>query len=168
MTDKTNIRRSVTKTTRSWTSVENLTPEQREQIDALLDDGVGVTQTLTQHGTGQDNFSAEISNGVVTVNGQRYDSIDAVPEEARRRIEMLRARMGEGSDLRKMLDESILAAQQAAEESTRAKVVAGAYTGMENGVSPGAVPRRKGVSRWLLIGVVIGVVWVVASWFKLT
>lgn len=97
MNDKTKIWKSST-TTRSWSSTTNLTPEQRVNIEDLLDGKLGSVSIQEKWSyAGTDNgevFKVDIDNGAVTVNGQHYNSLDDVPRAERERIEALRD--GEG------------------------------------------------------------------------
>ena len=81
--------------TQSWSTVENLTPEQRANVETLMnghiDDSVVNEEwsyTSTENGK---SFKADIRNGRVTVNGREYDSLDDVPRADRERIDALRS-----------------------------------------------------------------------------
>lgn len=192
MNDKTKTWRSTT-TTRSWSSAKDLTPEQRGRIEELLDggmDGATVSQTWSYAGTENgESFKVEIKDGAVTVNGRRYDSLDAVPRAERARIEALRAGQDDGG-LWDMLrnagvDVDHLAqgmqpqgakpaftietdeaepAQAQPQTQTRASTQ-GTQTDQTDaaGLSPGAVPASGGgLRRMLLIGIAAGLGWWVA------
>lgn len=186
MNDNTKTWRSST-TTRSWSSTTDLTPEQRVDIEDLLEggmDGVTVSEKWSYAGTenGQ-SFNVEIDDGAVTVNGRRYDSLDAVPRAERDRIEALRN--GQGMDgLWDMLrnggiDVKDLAGALAARDAKPAFTIetegADAVparsassdsgraigTGTDPALPPGAVPAGGGLRRMLLIGIAIGLaLWV--------
>lgn len=194
MNDKTKTWRSTT-TTRSWSSTKDLTPEQRDRIEELLDggmDGATVSQTWSYAGTENgESFKVEIKDGAVTVNGRRYDSLDAVPRAERARIEALRAGQDDGG-LWDMLrnagvdvdhlaqgmqqqdakpaftietDEAEPAQAQAqAQTQTRASTQATQANQTDAaGLSPGAVPAGGGgLRRMLLIGIAVGLGWWVA------
>ena len=97
MNDKTKIWKSST-TTRSWSSTSDLTPEQRANIEELLDgklDSVTVQEKWSYSGVENgEAFKVDIDNGAVTINGRHYDSLGDVPRAERERIEALRD--GEG------------------------------------------------------------------------
>ncbi len=191
MNDKTRTWRSTT-TTRSWSSTKDLTPEQRGRIEELLDggmEGATVSQTWSYAGTENgESFKVEIKDGAVTVNGRRYDSLDAVPRAERARIEALRAGQDDGG-LWDMLrnagvDVDHLAqgmqqqdakpafsietdeaepAQAQAQTQTRASTQATQADRTDAGFSPGAVPSSGGgLRRMLLIGIAVGLGWWVA------
>ena len=92
MNKETKTWRSTT-TTRSWSAAKDLTPEQRANIEDLLDggmDGATVSETWSYAGIENgESFKVEIKNGAVTVNGRKYDSLDEVPRAERERIEAL-------------------------------------------------------------------------------
>lgn len=191
MNDKTKTWRSTT-TTRSWSSTKDLTPEQRGRIEELLDggmDGATVSQTWSYAGTENgESFKVEIKDGAVTVNGRRYDSLDAVPRAERARIEALRAGQDDGG-LWDMLrnagvDVDHLAqgmrqqdakpafsietdeaepAQAQPQTQTRASTQATQADQTDAGLSSGAVPASGGgLRRMLLIGIAVGLGWWVA------
>ncbi|MBC9907341.1 hypothetical protein [Achromobacter xylosoxidans] len=182
MNDKTKTWRSTT-TTRSWSAAQDLTPEQRANIEALLDggmDGATVNETWSYAGTENgESFKVEIKNGAVTVNGRKYDSLDGVPRAERERIEALRAGQGDGGlwDMLRNAGVDVenlapgLKPQDAKPEfvietddpaPTRAPA-ASAQSAPNTGLPPGAVPPKGGgLRRTLLIGVAIGLGWWVA------
>ncbi|QVQ27755.1 hypothetical protein [Achromobacter deleyi] len=186
MNDKTKTWRSST-TTRSWSSTTDLTPEQRVNIEDLLDgamDGVTVSEKWSYAGTENGKtFEVEINDGAVTVNGRRYASLDEVPQAERERIEALRN--GEGMEgLWAMLksrgiDTGNLTGAQAAQDAKPAFTIetddsdtaparpassgpaGGIHASTDSALPPGAVPAGGGLRRTLLIGIAIGLaLWV--------
>lgn len=101
MTEKSKTWRSTTTTT-SWSTAKGLTREQRDSLDALLDGApdaanVRVSEQWSYASGGEDGpFKVEIKDGAVTVNGQRYNSLDEVPRAERERIEALRGGLADG------------------------------------------------------------------------
>lgn len=101
MTEKSKTWRSTTTTT-SWSTTNGLTREQRDSLDSLLDGAsdaanVRVSEQWSYASGGEDGpFKVEIKDGAVTVNGQRYDSLDEVPRAERERIEALRGGLANG------------------------------------------------------------------------
>lgn len=179
MSEKNTVRRSVTSTTRSWRTLDKLTPEQRTDIEKMMADGeidgATVTQKWHEAGTGKDDFSAEMKDGVVTVNGRRYSSLEEVPAEDRRRIEALRASMSAGGSLMKMLDEATAEARNRDlsgqgthphDVSTPGANLPGmATTAYVDASSPGAVPvagAGRRIGQLLLVVVCIGAAWLIA------
>lgn len=186
MSDKNTFRRTTTRTTRSWAVLNDLTPEQRANITEMMEDGeidgASVTQKWHEAGTGQDDFDAEIKNGVVTVNGRRYNSLAEVPTEDRQRIEALRASMKEGGSLRDMLERVTAEAEhkalggERADAAHEAAVPGAAVPGMTDTTfysssdSPGAVPvvgTGRRIGQILLAVVGIGVLWLIARTLNL-
>ncbi|MBB1594294.1 hypothetical protein [Achromobacter sp. UMC46] len=189
MNDKTKTWRSST-TTRSWSSTTDLTPEQRVNIEELLDgklDGVTVSQEWSYSGLENGEvFKVEIKDGAVTVNGRKYDSLDEVPRAERERIDALRS----GKDLGGLwdmltnagIDVKDLAGDLAGHKNkpaftietdspdrdsanpVRTAPVDDAAVRMAAGdpsLSPGAVRAGGGLRRTLLIGIAIGLaLWV--------
>ena len=182
MNEKTKTWRSTT-TTRSWSAAKDLTPEQRANIEALLDggmDGATVSETWSYAGIENgESFKVEIKNGAVTVNGRKYDSLDEVPRAERERIEALRADQADGGlwDMLRNAGVDVenlapgLKPQDAKPEfviETDAPAPARAaassvQSGPDAGLPPGAVPAKSGgLRRTLLIGFAIGLGWWVA------
>lgn len=185
MNDNTKTWRSST-TTRSWSSTTDLTPEQRVNIEELLDgklDGVDVSQSWSYAGVENgEAFKVEIKNGAVTVNGRKYDSLDEVPRAERERIEALRSGQGMGMDglwdmlknagvdMKDLAPEATAAnskpvftietdsPESASRETSRAHTQAmpQAAAAHDATLPPGAVPAGGGLRRALLIGIVIG------------
>lgn len=185
MNDKTKTWRSST-TTRSWSSTSDITPEQRVNIEDLLDskmDSVSVTQEWSYAGLENgESFKVLIKDGAVTVNGRKYDSLDEVPRAERERIEALRS----GKDLGGLWDmlknagidvqdfagvaadgkrkpaftiETDGADQTDASSAPPAPAVGASHASRINAdpsLSPGAVPSGGGLRRMLLIGIAIG------------
>lgn len=110
----------------------------------------------------EDSFSAEIQDGVVTVNGKRYDSIDEVPAEYRERIETLRKGMGADGDLMKLLNEMTAQATVAQETQTRVDMGSGVASNDAGTTAPGAVPPSNTVSKLLRVALVV--ICAVAAW----
>lgn len=181
MNDETKTWRSTT--TRSWSSTTDLTPEQRENVEALLDgkmDGVSVSQewSYTSLENGQ-AFKVQTKDGAITVNGRKYDSLDEVPRAVRERIEAQRS----GQDLDGLwdmlknagIDIKDLAGSLADGKSKPAFTIEtdnpdrdAAATApparpghADPTLPPGAVPSGGGLRRMLLIGIAIGLaLWV--------
>ncbi|MNL19116.1 hypothetical protein D3C87_1403010 [compost metagenome] len=131
-------------------------------------------------------FKVDIDNGAVTVNGQRYNSLDDVPRAERERIESLRD--GEGMkglwDMLKNAGVQIedLPGDHAARagkpaftietDNGSADAIASAparpleaaeiaRASADPAASPGAVPKSGGLRRALLIGIAVGLaLWV--------
>ncbi|MEN5342998.1 hypothetical protein ABE599_04765 [Achromobacter mucicolens] len=187
MNDNTKTWRSST-TTRSWSSTTDLTPEQRTQIEALLDGGIdGVTVSESWRYSGTENgetFNVQIDDGAVTVNGRRYDSLDEVPRAERERIEALRNGQGmeglwdmlrnsglDSKDLSSLMpdrqDKPVFTIET---KSPDASAIQSPRTSTENlaaGSAPGAVPPGGGLRKTLLIGIAIGLALWVAQALKL-
>lgn len=187
MNDNTKTWRSST-ITRSWSSTTDLTPEQRTQIEALLDGGVdGVTVSESWRYSGTENgetFDVQIDDGAVTVNGRRYASLDDVPRTERERIEALRKGQameglwdmlrGAGLDSKGL--SSLMPDRQARPvftietDSPDAAAIPPPRASTENmaaGPAPGAVPAGGGLRKTLLIGIVIGLALWLAQALKL-
>ncbi len=185
MHDNSKTFRSST-TTRSWSSTTDLTPEQRKHVEALLDgqmDGATVSEQWSYSGTENGaTFTVDIKDGVVTVNGRRFESMDEVPRADREHIEALRNGQGmeglwamlrnAGMDV-ESLDGAAAGHQSrpafTIETDTTGAVVGapapGAYRAPGQGTqadsAPGAVPAGGGLRRTLLIGIAIGLaLWV--------
>ncbi len=184
MNDKTRTWRSTT-TTRSWSATKDLTPDQRGRIEELLDggiDGATVSQTWSYSGTEDgEPYKVEIKDGAVTVNGRRYDSLDAVPRAERERIEALRAGQGDdglwdmlrnaGVDVEHLAQgmrqpgakpEFAIETDEPDPAPARAAAPAAPADRADAGLSPGAVPAGGGLRRMLLIGIAVGLGWWVA------
>lgn len=188
MNDKTKTWQSST-TTRSWSSTTDLTPEQRVNIEDLLDgkmDGVSVSQEWSYSGLENGEvFKVEIKDGAVTVNGRKYDSLDEVPRADRERIDALRSGKDLGGlwDMLKNagIDVKDLAGGLADSTSKPAFTIetdspdrdAGSparpaptddavrRAAADPSLSPGAVRSGGGLRRTLLIGIAIGLaLWV--------
>ncbi|EHK68042.1 hypothetical protein [Achromobacter arsenitoxydans] len=187
MNDNTKTWRSST-TTRSWSSTTDLTPEQRKNIEALLEGGIdGATISEQWSYSGTENgktYTVEINDGAVTLNGRRYDSLDEVPRADRERIEALRNGQGmeglwdmlrnAGVDSHNLANalpghqakpaftietEGPDAGPASAASSSDAQRAASQQT--QTGLAPGAVPSGGGLRRTLLIGIAIGLgLWV--------
>lgn len=184
MNEKTKTWRSTT-TTRSWSTTKDLTPEQRANIEELLDggmDGASVSQTWSYAGIENgESFKVEIKDGAVTVNGRKYDSLDEVPRAERERIEALRAGQGDGGlwdmlrnagvDVENLAQgmkqheakpEFVIETDDPAPAQARTSAEA-APSHVNAGLPPGAVPAKSGgLRRMLLIGMAIGLGWWVA------
>ncbi|NMU92781.1 hypothetical protein HGQ98_24755 [Achromobacter ruhlandii] len=94
MTEKSKTWRSST-TTRSWSMSGNPPTDAGDAMEALRRAGDGARMHVSEQwryaGDDADGpFQVEIKDGVVTVNGQRYDSLEAVPRADRERIEAVR------------------------------------------------------------------------------
>lgn len=187
MNENTKTWRSTT-TTRSWSSTNDLTPEQRANIEELLDgamDGTTTSETWSYAGIENgETFKVEIKDGAVTVNGRRYDSLDQVPRAERERIEALRAGQGDGGlwdmlrnagvDVENLAQgmkqrdaqpEFVIETDDPAQppRSAAAQPVQSAKTAASFGLAPGAVPASGGgLRRMLLIGIAVGLGWWVA------
>ncbi|WP_454674395.1 hypothetical protein [Achromobacter pestifer] len=179
MNDNTKTWRSST-TTRSWTADTDLTPEQRVNIEDLLDRKMGSVSEQWSY-AGFENgeaFKVEIKDGAVTVNGRHYDSLDDVPRAERERIEALRSGEGLGGlwDMLKNagVDIKDLAGDPAgnqgkpaftietdAPDQPTATPAQPASVNADRSLAPGAVPAGGGLRRMLLIGIAIGLaLWV--------
>jgi hypothetical protein len=161
MGDKPIIRRSTVTTTRSW-KTDELPPEQRDRIEKLMSEG-GLAGS-------PDSFSAEIRDGVITVNGQRYESLDDVPAAYRARIEALQKGLGPQGDLMGLLDE--MTAEAAAAQDAKARLDLGSGVAPADGgaLAPGAVPQASSfgrVMRVLLVVICAAVAWALVRHFKL-
>ena len=181
MNDKTRTWRSTT-TTRSSSTTKDLTPDQRSRVEELLGDGIGgatASQTWSYSGTENgESFKVEIKDGAVTVNGRRYDSLDAVPRAERERIESLRAGQGDdglwdmlrnaGVDVEHLAQgmrqpdarpEFAIETDEPGPAPARAATPDVQADRADAGLSPGAVPPASGLRRMLLIGIAIGLGW---------
>jgi hypothetical protein len=181
MNDNTKTWRSTT-TTHSWTTTKDLKPGQRADIETLLanaTEAASVSEIWRYAGTENgETFQVEIKNGAVTVNGQRYDSLEAVPRAQRERIEALRSGQ-DNSDVWQLLREAGIDAEglapamreQAAKpeftmdtEGPDPAQAPAAQTRAADAVNdaslaPGAVPAGGGLRRMLLIGIAVGLGW---------
>ncbi|MFY2998841.1 hypothetical protein ACOTIX_06720 [Achromobacter xylosoxidans] len=100
MTEKSKTWRSTT-TTRSWSMSGDAAGGQDDVLQALRNAGgenrVSVSEQWSyEGGDGDDAFKVAIKDGAVTVNGRRYDNLDAVPRAERERIEALRKQLADG------------------------------------------------------------------------
>jgi len=187
MNDNTKTWRSST-TTRSWTSTTDLTPEQRTHIEALLDggmDGVTVNESWRYSGTENgEKFNVQIDDGVVTVNGRRYGSLNEVPRAERERIEalrngqameglwdMLRGAGLDSKDLSSLMPERqakpVFTIETESPDAAASPSPRVSTESVEAGPAPGAVPTGGGLRKTLLIGVAIGLALWVAQALKL-
>ena len=131
-----------------------MSAEQRSAVEKLKSEG-GLAGS-------EDAFSAEIRDGVVTVNGKRYDSMDEVPAEYRERIETLRKGMGADGDLMKLLNEMTAQATVAQETQTRVDMGKGIASNDAPGTAPGAVPPSNTLGKLLRVALVV--ICAVAAW----
>lgn len=190
MNDNTKTWRSST-TTRSWRSTTDLTPEQRTHIEALLDggmDGVTVSESWRYSGTENgETFNVQIDDGVVTVNGRRYGSLDEVPRAERERIEalrngqameglwdMLRGAGLDSKDLSSLMPERqarpVFTIETDSPDAPMTTSPRANRASLENSAAdpaPGAVPTGGGLRKTLLIGIAIGLAIWVAQALKL-
>ncbi|KGD88066.1 hypothetical protein JL37_26180 [Achromobacter sp. RTa] len=180
MNDKNKTWRSTT-TTRSWSSSKDLGSGHGENFETLLD-GATVSETWSYSGDEDgEPLKVEIKNGAVTLNGRKYDSLDAVPRAQRERIEALRA--GEiGGDVWQLLRQAGIDVNDLAPamrehaakpafsietEGSDPPAVPAASTppadaAADASLPPGAVPAGGGLRRMLLIGIAVGLGWWVA------
>ncbi len=192
MTEKSKTWRSTTTTT-SWSTSQDLTREQRDGLDSLLDDAadhanVRVTEQWRYASDGEDGpFKVEIQDGAVTVNGQRYNSLDEVPRADRERIEALRAGLADGGlwDMLKnagidigglagtpgqrdpdkpefIIETDIPDVRSAApaERGAPPAQASPASASSRDAPAPGAVPRSGGgLLRIVLVAVAVGLAW---------
>jgi hypothetical protein len=187
MSDNTKTWRSST-IIRSWSSTTDLTPEQRAQIEALLDggmDGVAVSESWRYSGTENgETFNVQIDDGAVTVNGRRYASLDEVPRAERERIEalrngqamtslwdMLRGAGLDSKDLSGLMPDRqarpVFTIETESPDAAASPSPRASTEGFEAGPAPGAVPARGGLRKTLMIGIVIGLALWVAQALKL-
>jgi hypothetical protein len=153
MGDKPIIRRTTVTSSRSW-NMNDLSSAQRSTIEKLKSDG-GLDGSA-------DAFSAEIENGVVTINGKRYESMDDVPAAYRERIETLRLGMGADGDLMKLLDEMTAQAAVAQDTQARMDMGSGVAPSGVNTAAPGAVPTSNAFGKLLRVALVV--ICAVAAW----
>ncbi|MBB1627920.1 hypothetical protein [Achromobacter sp. UMC71] len=192
MTEKSKTWRSTTTTTR-WSSTKGLTREQRDSLDSLLDGAadaanVRVSEQWSYASGGEDGpFKVEIKDGAVTVNGQRYDSLDEVPRADRERIEALRGGLADGGlwdmlknagidigglagapDQRDPAKPEFIIETDIPDVRSAAPAVSGApqaqafpaSASSPNAPAPGAVPRSGGgLLRMVLVVAAVGLVW---------
>lgn len=131
-----------------------MSSEQRSAVEKLKSEG-GLAGS-------EDTFSAEIRDGVVTVNGKRYDSMDEVPAEYRERIETLRKGMGADGDLMKLLNEMTAQATVAQETQARVDMGSGVASTEAGTTAPGAVPPSNTFGKLLRVALVV--ICAVAAW----
>lgn len=131
-----------------------MSSEQRSAVEKLKSEG-GLAGS-------EDTFSAEIRDGVVTVNGKRYDSMDEVPAEYRERIETLRKGMGADGDLMKLLNEMTAQATVAQETQARVDMGSGVASAEAGTTAPGAVPPSNTFGKLLRVALVV--ICAVAAW----
>lgn len=131
-----------------------MSSEQRSAVEKLKSEG-GLAGS-------EDAFTAEIKDGVVTVNGKRYDSIDEVPAEYRERIETLRKGMSADGDLMKLLNEMTAQATVAQETQARTDMGSGIASDAVRSTAPGAVPPSNAFGKLLRVALVV--ICAVAAW----
>lgn len=192
MTEKNKTWRSSTTTT-SWSTTKGLSDEQRASIESLLDGqlggpGVRVSEQWSYASSGDDGpFKVEIKDGAVTVNGQRYSSLDEVPRAERERIEALRGGLADGGlwnmlkdagvdigglagtagrpdpDKPEFIIETDIPDVRSAAPAERGAPQAQAFpasASSPDAPAPGAVPRSgSGLLRIVLVVVAVGLAW---------
>lgn len=185
MTEKSKTWRSTT-TTRSWSMSGGATSGQDDVLQALRNAGganrVSVSEQWSyEGGDGDDAFKVDIKDGAVTVNGRRYDNLDAVPRAERERIEALRKQLADGGLWNALRDAGLdigdlsgLDTQTASAKpefimetdipDVRSAVPASAPTAPDPRATdtpvPGAVPRAGGgLRRIVLVAVAVGLAW---------
>lgn len=180
MNDKNKTWRSTT-TTRSWSTAKRLGSGHGEDVETSRN-GATVSESWSYSGNEDgEPLKVDIRNGAVTLNGRKYDSLDAVPRAQRERIEALRA--GQiGGDVWQRLRQAGIDVNELApamreraarpafsietEDSDPAAAPAAtaraADAAGDASLAPGAVPAGGGLRRMLLIGVAIGLGWWVA------
>ena len=153
MGDKPIIRRTTVTSSRSW-NMNDMSSAQRSAVEKLKSEG-GLAGSA-------DTFTAEIKDGVVTVNGTRYNSMEEVPAEYRERIESLRKGMGADGDLMKLLDEMTAEAAVAQETQARMDMGSGIASNDAGTTAPGAVPPSNTFGKLLRVALVV--ICAVAAW----
>ncbi|MCV6903608.1 MAG: hypothetical protein NTT76_12945 [Achromobacter xylosoxidans] len=182
MTEKSKTWRSST-TTQSWSISGGTSADAGDAMDALRHVGndarTHVSEQWSYVGDDADGpYRVEIKDGVVTLNGRRYDSLDAVPQADRERIEALRTGLNDsglwdalrdaGVDIGGLagpatprptdkpefiMETDIPDVRSAAPANEPAPYVSDAP-------APGAVPRGAGgLRRIVLIAVAVGLAW---------
>lgn len=183
MTGKSSDWRTISSSssTKTWTSLDQLPPAQRATIEKLLAggkvDGNELSREFLQGDSGgdsQDQFVVEFNGDAVTVNGRRYDSIDAVPFPERERVQALRASFGPGTGMTDIFNENFSAGGVDATppaDGYRAETM-GRPAAPDRGTaranaSPGAVPPSRAMRRvgqFLVVVVCAAVAWLVSRW----
>lgn len=185
MTEKSKTWRSTT-TTRSWSMSGGAASGEDDVLQALRNAGgvnrVSVSEQWSyEGGDGDDAFKVDIKDGAVTVNGHRYDNLDAVPRAERERIEALRKQLADGGLWNALRDAGLdigglsgLDTQTASAKpefimetdipDVRSAVPASAPAAPDprakDTPAPGAVPRAGGgLRRIVLVAVAVGLAW---------
>lgn len=188
MTEKSKAWRSST-TTRSWSMSGGTPAHASDAMDALRRAGNGARTYVSEQWSyvGDDAggpYQVEIKDGVVTLNGRRYDSLDAVPQADRERIETLRNGLNDSGLWDVLRDAGVdiggLAGAAAPRPADKPEFImetdipdvrsaapangpaprAGSAPHVTDAPAPGAVPRGAGgLRRIVLIAVAVGLAW---------